>query len=409
MALKNQVPNVYSVGLQNAGSYLVSGTPYLARRSVNSGEEVKIEFPYVTKNVTIRIPSPPNNAINVGNQDGSWLSTSETSKADSYLPEAGTSGKDFTYSWWMKDTHTGPASQLLIMTMFKADGSFTDELKLRYNNSTDHHFQLVGAGGNAAVTAADTVNNTADGADGNFHHILITQIDSKVYLYIDGNPGSNFYNANLPAVIDTIKWGWNGGGGRDSAIYDEATVFTSGFTQAEVSELYNSGEWYNPKSHSKASSLIAWWTMGDSFPDGRAVGNFTGFPWNGATDPSLGTNGPSWFYNNGDSTERNVNAIFFSAADDFAELVPGPFTSQTTGILRAHMLSTSSSPHGANVIANKHYRELQGYGSTITLPIKTRELYLTGVDAQTTFEVIAELTNIPADKMYALTGSGIDE
>ena len=43
MSLKNQVSNVYSAGLQNAGSYLVSGTPYIARRSVNAGEEIKIE------------------------------------------------------------------------------------------------------------------------------------------------------------------------------------------------------------------------------------------------------------------------------------------------------------------------------------------------------------------------------
>jgi len=322
----------YSVGLRNVGSYMVSGQPYITGSTVNAGGEVKIEFPFVTKNIKIRIPSPPNTAINIGNQDGSWLSTSQYIKGGSYLPEVGGSGNDFTFSWWMKDTHTGPNTQLFILTMFKGDGGFANQLALEYNNNADYHYQLVGAGGNAAVTAI--VNDTTNGFDGNWHHILITQNDSKVYLYVDGNPGSNFYNGNLPAVIDTIKFGWNGGGGRDSAIYDEVTVFTSGFNQAQVSELYNNGEWFNPKNHSKASSLIAWWTMGDSSPDGRAVGNFSGFPWNGATDPSLGISGPAWFYNNGDSTERNVHAIFFNLADDFAELTPGPFASQTTGKIR---------------------------------------------------------------------------
>jgi hypothetical protein len=72
-------------------------------------------------------------------------------------------------------------------------------------------------------------------------------------------------------------------------------------------------------------------------------------------------------------------------------------------------MASTGSASGANIISNKHYKELQGYGSSIEIPAKTKEIYLTGVGAQTTFEVIAELTNIPTGSMYSLTGSGIDE
>jgi hypothetical protein len=398
----------YSVGLQNAGSYLVSGRPFVARRSVGAGQEISVSLPEVTKNVTIRIPSPPNVAVNIGNQDGSWLSSSEQRRSDSYLPEVGGAGKDFTFSFWMKDPLTN--TNTLLMTFFLANGGFNNQISLKYNSSAARNYGIEGAGGNAAVSAFYNTSVTANDAE--WHHIVFTQEGGNLYLYIDGNQGGGAaYAGELPAVIDNIKLGWNGSGGIDSAKYDEVTFFSAGFTQADVTELYNSGEWFNPKSHAQAANLVAWWTLGDTAGDGRPVGSFTGFPYTIPPDAALGVNGPAFFYNNGDTTERNLHAIYFDGVGgtDFAELVTGPFTSQTTGKLRFHLLSTSSSPHGANVIANKHYRELQGYNTTISLPMKTKELYFTGVGAQVTFEVIAELTNIPEGRMYALTGSGIDE
>jgi hypothetical protein len=50
----------YTTGLQNVGSYLVSGRPYItgsyisgALGSIPAGEELKVEFPKVTKSVTL--------------------------------------------------------------------------------------------------------------------------------------------------------------------------------------------------------------------------------------------------------------------------------------------------------------------------------------------------------------------
>ena len=45
----------YGVGLRNVGSYQVSGHPYITGSTSMgaAGTEVKIEFPYVTKDVTI--------------------------------------------------------------------------------------------------------------------------------------------------------------------------------------------------------------------------------------------------------------------------------------------------------------------------------------------------------------------
>ena len=45
--------NQYSVGLQNVGSYQVSGQPFLTGSETKPGQEYKIRFPRVTKSVTV--------------------------------------------------------------------------------------------------------------------------------------------------------------------------------------------------------------------------------------------------------------------------------------------------------------------------------------------------------------------
>jgi len=66
MALKEQVANVYNVGLRNVGSYQVSGRPYLTGSylegaagtipnsiPVGGNSEILVSFPKVTKSLTV--------------------------------------------------------------------------------------------------------------------------------------------------------------------------------------------------------------------------------------------------------------------------------------------------------------------------------------------------------------------
>ena len=67
MALKNQVPNVYSVGLHNVGSYQVSGQPYLSgaitTNAIGSNVDGYYNFPYVSKRIVVTNNDSSNNAI----------------------------------------------------------------------------------------------------------------------------------------------------------------------------------------------------------------------------------------------------------------------------------------------------------------------------------------------------------
>ena len=69
---------------------------------------------------------------------------------------------------------------------------------------------------------------------------------------------------------------------------------------------------------------------------------------------------------------------------------------------RAHFVSTSSA---GNVVSGRHYESFEQDNDSLTLNVKCTELYISCVAAGT-WEVAAELTNIPTSAMFTLTGSG---
>ena len=357
----------YSVGLRNVGSYMVSGQPYITGSSVNAGDEVKIEFPFVTKNVTIRIPPAQNTALD----NTLYLTTGQryrTAPSDANGTTPGVydfgAGNDFTLSIWLKLTDD---SHDFVFDLTKTGGPM-------------NRFKYIGTGGNSVWRLQSNLGIKADPGPGSsfdeWNHWVITQHTGSVHLYANGTRFDKDVGS-LNAFDDIVIW--PNVGSRESSIFDEITMWNVGMTHHEVSELWNYGDWFNPLQHSKKSNLSTWHTMGDAAKD---------LP-NKISNDLAGTN-------------ESLNIFTPGNAGVFTS---GPFLSQTVAKLRTHLASKSN----ADVYNNFHYKQLQGYGSSITLPMKTKELYLSAVDAQATFEVIAELTNIPTGSMYKLAGSGIDE
>jgi len=65
-----------------------------------------------------------------------------------------------------------------------------------------------------------------------------------------------------------------------------------------------------------------------------------------------------------------------------------------------------------NVISSHHYVTLSETKDSVTFGVKAKEIYVslaTSSDGDGEFELIAELTNIPAKEMFALTGSGLTD
>tara|TARA_R110000823_G_scaffold176016_2_gene308556 strand:- start:465 stop:905 length:441 start_codon:yes stop_codon:yes gene_type:complete len=79
MALKEQVSNVYGVGLRNVGSYQVSGTPWITGSAIADNKVQLHIFPYVSKSFTLI--NTGSNAIAVHFASGSVAITEGTAVA----------------------------------------------------------------------------------------------------------------------------------------------------------------------------------------------------------------------------------------------------------------------------------------------------------------------------------------
>ena len=76
--------------------------------------------------------------------------------------------------------------------------------------------------------------------------------------------------------------------------------------------------------------------------------------------------------------------------------------------LRVHLLSTGSTS-GAQIVSNKHFYDVP-HNTSLTLDLKCKEIFLSNDSGgDITFSIFASQTQIPTGRMYALTGSGIDE
>lgn len=106
---------------------------------------------------------------------------------------------------------------------------------------------------------------------GVWQHVMFTYSGAGnmngIKVYLDG-----VLDSNLPAsasLTGTLLGGWNFQlGSRNSGFYfvgnmDEVTVWNKELSQAEVTELYNSGSPLAASSHSAVGNLASWYRMGD--------------------------------------------------------------------------------------------------------------------------------------------------
>ena len=93
----------------------------------------------------------------------------------------------------------------------------------------------------------------------------------------------------------------------------------------------------------------------------------------------------------------------------------------TTGSIQVHFQSGSTAAPVAgisyaidnsdDVLANNHYITVPAGHSSFTMDVKCRKLYISNRSsiANLSYQVFAELTGIPKQHMYHLTGSGVTE
>ena len=84
----------------------------------------------------------------------------------------------------------------------------------------------------------------------------------------------------------------------------------------------------------------------------------------------------------------------------------GSFNTATTeNSLKVHFNSNSD----GNVLNGFHYITLDSEEDSMTFDVKCKEIYITSVTNNASWQMYATLTNIPTGNMYNLTGSGLTD
>ena len=148
-------------------------------------------------------------------------------------------------------------------------------------------------------------------------------------------------------------------------IYDEMYLFNTPFTQAEVTELYAAGGYFDPRDHSQAANLVSWWAFED--------------------------NGFRTYFTTADTITTINDRI---GSNNLTKAGSG-----TGAFVNGRQLDTAATSHSIIIPA----------GGEVELNVKSKSMFLKADGATQSFDVYASLTGIPAERMYDLTGPGIDE
>jgi hypothetical protein len=362
----------YTAGLNNVGSYQVSGKTFITASTVNDGEEDQVEFPDVTNNIKVKLDSAGGVAKKGYRLNGEFR-----------LDEIGsnyTLGNNETFVMWMNESgstnslhyllrHQSPNGPQVLYNAINGTwqfGQFTSDTPSFKSVTFTHEIDTMS---HIVITLDNTdamkvyINNSLKGT-----------LDLSTH---NGIPNSSLLSLGSHAVNHQFS-------------FIEVARFSTTFDSDDISEAYNGGEYFDLNSHSQASNLQNYWTFGD--------------------DPG------DTFNNNGDSakltftivdTKGNSNLGDNAAlTDNDDEIVAFTHTfGGGGGELRIHYRSKDFN----NVISQKHYWTLDSQYESIKMNVKSKELYLSADGGNCDYSISAELTNIPTSSMFQHTGSGVDE
>lgn len=335
----------YSVGLQNVGSYQVSGRPFLKDLNLTSGQKVLVEFPNVTNKIKICndhngaghsleiMFCEPKRAIDFGG-------TTE------YLSSTFSSIDQFTVSAWIKLQN--PITGLRLFELIGGNAvriqtTSTNRLRLRVDGNNADDATLLSSGDWINVTLS--INGTSN------------------RLYLNGNFAvENTHDAGVG--FTGLDIGGTGGTGYDG-IYDELVLFSTALGDSEVAELYNDGAAMKIKNHSQASSLVSHWAFEDNN------------------------------YKNFYATPDATNLIYDRISANDLSLIGG---STPLFFVDGRLIENAEARHKITLSGQEQ----------ITLSAKCKQVFLHAIGALEV-GIDAPLTGIPASRMYELTGPGIDE
>jgi len=294
MADKTYTP---TAGLRNVGSYQVSGTPFVRAATATSGDTIRIQFPSVTRNVSIQLDSSAGGQID----NGSYKVTNSDGGAVTQGQAWTTNGKEFSISFWAKVNAALSYSTIVGLAVSPA-GQNEGRWSLRIQGGA-YKMRFRTADGNL-VNADWTPSFTS--TDWNFYTLVQTK--NQLSLHMNGNTTpEKTITANPGEVIDTgnlVRYLQIGdpNNTNESAQINiiDLVVWDRALKDADITAIYNSGTEYDYKiallNRDYPSSSF-------SFADGTAYTRT--FPSTRAGSPSEGASySDQYTYTSGDKGWR---------------------------------------------------------------------------------------------------------
>lgn len=249
--------SIYTAGISNVGSYLVSGRPWLKTSTIADGAVEFYHFPKVTKQITIHndhqgaghdlfVAFPePRMAANLADSGNTNFTATFTA-----TPTITVSG------WFKYETLSGNA-RLLDLT----DSSNNSLVRLQ-NNGTALRIVPNNLGGSAVQTSSGAISA------GSWHHfvVTVTKTGSNISLYLDGNstPAAQLTSPAITSDIEKIALGHHSGTNFDG-LYSDIFLFNDTLTSGQATALFNGVGSIDPRNHSKSGNLVSWWAFENNF------------------------------------------------------------------------------------------------------------------------------------------------
>lgn len=337
----------YNVGLQNVGSYQVSGRPWCKHIESNNGLNGYISFPNVTKNLWAHFEeNSPNHFVKLAFCEPR-RAVSFTGTSDHYSTTFSSGLDELTISLWF---NTG--ANITSKRIIDFDGVLNTGVR------TGHVADL-----RIVVDGAAQIPSTQVVLDVNTWYnlsLVLKSGESKIYLNGELKATST---KTFSTPLTGFEIGDSGGAGLDG-MYDEIAMFSQALSDSEVEQIWNSGSKLNV-SH---SSLISYWAFEDNYY--------------------------KTFY----ATPDTATLINDRVSNNNLEIDPNP-PGSTPIFVDGHLIYNALESHNV---------KLDGH-TQIELPFKCKGVFYSFDGSNESFSLYSSLTNIPASRMYELTGPGIDE
>jgi hypothetical protein len=362
----------YTPGLHNVGSYQVAGSPFVTSSTVSQDQELQIDFPRVTNNVTVKLDSAGGSGVTYNSVEVKGVSVFYQN-SNTILASNGDSR---TITTWLSASNSGAGPDNGIVV-----GGTAINNQFCIREKLGQPYQAV-----IRDSVGVKVINGISFPTGWFHLALVANSSAYFRVLIDGVQQANIAIASTDGTYlgGGILMGPPANGEtdlkfRDTILWDDA------LSNIEVSDLYNAGASYSDPAFSVANKLV--WVKPDNAVAPSPVNTLT---------------------NSGDASYGDMSLNSYTVGETAEVIAEAPFADVPGGggELRIHYRSTGSLP---DVVNNNHYWTLSGQDEEIKMNVKTKEIYLSAVNGDCDFSLHSDLTNIPVARMYQHTGSGVDE